>query len=66
MHKVLEPKIEMFSPFREPFTAENNDRVDDIKISKFVIVSPDIVEYMKDDTTKIVAKCTPCQCCACR
>ncbi len=66
MKKSLNPRIEMFSPFRVPFAIKEESGTDDIKISKFIIVSPDVVEYMKDDNTKIVAKCTPCQCCACR
>lgn len=51
------PKIEMFSPFVEPFSRKNDD---------IQIVAKDVVEYMESDNTKIVAKCTPCQCCACR
>lgn len=62
MRKSLNPRIEMFSPFKVPFTAGGGSS----KITKYVIVSSDVVEYMKDNSTKIVAKCTPCQCCACR
>lgn len=66
MRKSLNPRIEMFSPFKVPFTGTDQKELDDTKITKFVIVSSDVVEYMKDNNTKIVAKCTPCQCCACR
>jgi len=51
------PKIEMFNPFSEPFSDLNEDKS---------IVAKEVVEYMESDNTKIVAKCTPCQCCACR
>lgn len=62
MKKVLSPKIEMFNPFTKPFSKEiKNDESIEI-----VIVSPEIVKYMISENTKIVAKCTPCQCCACR
>lgn len=64
--RSLRPRIEMFSPFNKPFTAEKEEVKDNVKITKFVIVSPKVEEYMIDDNTKIVAKCTPCQCCACR
>lgn len=57
MKRVLTPRIEMFSPFAKPFSAQ---RIED------VIVAPEIIEFMTTDNTKIVAKCTPCQCCACR
>ncbi|MCM1500072.1 MAG: hypothetical protein NC124_16540 [Clostridium sp.] len=64
-NKSLNPKIEMFNPFNRPFVDSNTDE-QPVVITKFVIVSPKVVEYMIDDNTKIVAKCTPCQCCACR
>lgn len=66
MRRGLNPRIEMFSPFKAPFAAMGRTENQDRKITKYVIVSPEVVEYMKDDNTKIVAKCTPCQCCACR
>ena len=66
MKKNLNPRIEMFSPYKVPFSAHKKDEAKNAKITKFVIVSSDVVEYMRDDNTKIVAKCTPCQCCACR
>ncbi len=66
MRKSLNPRIEMFSPFKVPFTAGGGSKAGSSKITKYVIVSSDVVEYMKDNSTKIVAKCTPCQCCACR
>lgn len=65
MSKELKPRIVMFNPFNEPFSENNNDDKKFV-ISKFVIVDPEVVGYMKDNNTKIVAKCTPCQCCACR
>lgn len=65
MKRNLNPRIEMFSPFKVPFKMEK-DVVRNAKITKYIIVSSDVVEYMRDDNTKIVAKCTPCQCCACR
>lgn len=65
MRRNLNPRIEMFSPFEKPFTTGDTKETD-INISKFLIVSPKVYQYMKDDNTKIVAKCTPCQCCACR
>ncbi len=64
-NRSLRPRIEMFSPFNKPFVSaevENESK----EVTKFSIVSPKVVEYMVDDNTKIVAKCTPCQCCACR
>lgn len=66
MRKSLNPRIEMFSPFKVPFTTGNKNITGNSKITKYVIVSSDVVDYMKDNNTKIVAKCTPCQCCACR
>ena len=54
---TLKPKIEMFSPFSKPFSKPQNDDK---------IVAKEVTEYMRADNTKIVAKCTPCQCCACR
>lgn len=62
-NRSLNPRIEMFSPFSKPFATSAKESGE---ITKYVIVSPKVVEYMRDDTTKIVAKCTPCQCCACR
>lgn len=62
MEKVLAPRIGMFSPFSKPFENEKK-RMPYVTV---VIVAPEIVKYMKDENNKIVAKCTPCQCCACR
>lgn len=62
MEKVLSPKIDMFSPFAKPFESEKEE----IPYVTLVIVAPEIEKYMQDDNNKIVAKCTPCQCCACR
>lgn len=57
MKKNIRPKIEMFSPFEKPF----ND------LHAFAgMIDPKVYEYMLSDNTKIVCKCTPCQCCACR
>lgn len=56
---ALKPKVEMYSPFKKPFSTKMEE--DDKRI-----VSREIIEYMVSDNTKIVAKCTPCQCCACR
>ena len=66
MKKSLNPRIEMFTPFRVPFKTKKEGEQKNATITKFIIVSSDVVEYMRDDNTKIVAKCTPCQCCACR
>lgn len=59
MKKVLSPQISMFSPFKKPFDEKEAN-------TQVVMVAPEIVKYMQDDNNKIVAKCTPCQCCACR
>jgi len=55
----FEPKIDMYNPFVEPFKEE-------VERDQSKIVAKHILEYMISDDTKIVAKCTPCQCCACR
>ena len=60
MKKTFTPEIGMFSPFEEPF-ANHKDAVDVV-----CVVDPRVFEYMLSENTKIVAKCTPCQCCACR
>ena len=52
------PRIEIFNPFQQPFS--DRAREDGS------VVARSIVDYMKADNSKIVAKCTPCQCCACR
>lgn len=62
MEKILSPRIEMFSPFVKPFETEETNE----SSVTLVMVAPEIVKWMQDDNTKIVAKCTPCQCCACR
>lgn len=60
MKKTFRPEIAMFSPFEEPFSrGEKNTK-------SVCIVDPKVYEYMLSENTKIVAKCTPCQCCACR
>jgi hypothetical protein len=53
----FEPRIEIFNPFVRPFSRPRNDHA---------VVSSDIIAYMNEENTKVVAKCTPCQCCACR
>ena len=52
------PKVEIFSPFKRPFSDDEGTTA--------TVVSPRVVEYTKSKKSKIVAKCTPCQCCACR
>ena len=61
------PKIAIFNPFEIPFSkpqAEQNNKPE-ITIS---IVAPEVKRYMRSGHRRleIVAKCTPCQCCACR
>lgn len=58
MKTTFSPQIGMFSPFEKPFAK----RLDGVGCE----VDPRILEYMRSDNAKIVAKCTPCQCCACR
>jgi hypothetical protein len=53
----LAPRIEIFTPFKQPFSERS---------AEAPVVAPSVVEYMKAENSKIVAKCTPCQCCACR
>ena len=60
MSRILTPKIEMFSPFAKPFSEQKETNM------QVAIVSPEIVKYMNSENNKLVAKCTPCQCCACR
>lgn len=55
--RTLNPKIELFNPFKKPFS--QNDAASRV-------VDPEVVEYMRGEGAKVVAKCTPCQCCACR
>jgi len=62
MKRILTPQIAMFSPFVKPFS--DKDTTNDTM--KIVMVAPEIIKYMQDDNNKIIAKCTPCQCCACR
>lgn len=60
MKKTFCPEIAMFSPFEAPFSKK-----EEVHVSA-CIVDPKVYEYMLSENTKIVAKCTPCQCCACR
>lgn len=60
MKKTFCPEIAMFSPFEKPFAKEEKS------IVSVCIVDPKVYEYMLSENTKVVAKCTPCQCCACR
>lgn len=53
----FDPRIEIFSPFVKPFSLPRTDNA---------VVSTDVIKYMNEENTKVVAKCTPCQCCACR
>lgn len=52
------PKIEIFNPFKKPFSSEQKE--------EDTVVDRSVKEYMVKDNAKAVAKCTPCQCCACR
>jgi len=56
------PRIEVFNPFKKPFSELCADHYD----GRREIVAREVVDYMKGDNAKAVAKCTPCQCCACR
>ena len=59
--KEFNPKIGIFSPFVYPFSNTAEEVTKDRNI-----VDTRVYDYMVSDETKIVAKCTPCQCCACR
>ena len=58
----FEPRIEMFSPFEEPFQEDSDVQVGEER----PVVQDKLVEFMKSDSANVVAKCTPCQCSACR
>lgn len=66
MRTALRPQIEIFNPFSTPFVAENTENKN--KQECFSIVKPEVKRYMRSTRKglEIVAKCTPCQCCACR
>lgn len=66
MRTALRPQIEIFNPFVTPFTTENSESK--TKQECFTIVKPEVKCYMRSSLKglEIVAKCTPCQCCACR
>jgi hypothetical protein len=53
----FDPRIEIFSPFVKPFSRPSDDNA---------VVSSEVITYMNEENTRVVAKCTPCQCCACR
>ncbi len=55
---IFAPKVEIFDPFKQPFSDNGG--------GKTSVVSPRIIEYTKSKKSQVVAKCTPCQCCACR
>lgn len=59
MTKTIDPRIEIFNPFEKPFSHESRQRE---------VVDPEVRRYMRSGhrRLRIVAKCTPCQCCACR
>jgi hypothetical protein len=63
MKAVLSPKIEVFNPYKQPFAS-----ADDLDKQVRSIVNPEVMEFMRSGHKglRIVAKCTPCQCCACR
>ncbi len=67
MNKSLQPKIEIFNPYEKPFS-ESHGYVDDV--SQLTRLDFRVSEFIKrgtdNDGDKIVCKCTPCQCCACR
>ena len=65
MKTALKPQIDIFNPFESPFS----DRADgSVKHEAVVTVAPEVKRYMRSGHRRleIVAKCTPCQCCACR
>ena len=66
MRTALRPQIEIFNPFVTPFVEGKIDKKD--KPECFTIVKPEVKRYMRSTRKglEIVAKCTPCQCCACR
>ena len=71
MKKSLSPKIEIFNPFIVPFRSKKsgfNKAVVNGGSAFSMIVDPEVTRYMKSGNKRleIVAKCTPCQCCACR
>ena len=67
MRVALKPQIDIFCPFERPFEKKQieNDNKPEIFIT---IVAPEVKRYMRSGHKRleIVAKCTPCQCCACR
>ena len=70
MTKMINPKIEIFNPFEKPFSrTEGVDSVEQgMAVRREEIVNPEVRRYMRSGhpRLRIVAKCTPCQCCACR
>lgn len=67
MSQALHPKIEIFNPYERPFE-KSHEYVGGI--SHLTRMDFRVSEFIKRGTDnagdKIVCKCTPCQCCACR
>ena len=59
----IQPRIEVFSPFAEPFTQTSTLSADG---QRDRIIDPAIIDKMRSVDSEVVAKCTPCQCSACR
>ena len=70
MTKMLSPKIEIFNPFEKPFSriVASDSSEQGTENRRREIVNPEVRRYMRSGhrRLRIVAKCTPCQCCACR
>ncbi len=67
MSQALQPKIEIFNPYERPFSESHEYINGDSQLTKLDFR---VSEFIKRGTNnagdKIVCKCTPCQCCACR
>ncbi len=70
MTRTFSPRIEIFNPFEKPFSTSigSISAEEDTEIHRIEIVDPEVRRYMRSGhrRLRIVAKCTPCQCCACR
>lgn len=66
MKTALKPQIDIFNPFVRPFSEKQEETNN--KPEVLIIVHPEVKRYMHSGQKRleIVAKCTPCQCCACR